>query len=735
MHKILTPFAAAFLLVSCVGKPTPTDDSSSSSIEATSSSQVTVSSQVSSEVVSSQSSQSSVQSSSVQSSSVQSSSVSSSSVSSSSQPPIIVSSSSQQSSSSVQSSSSIQSSSSVQSSAPVSSSSQSSSSAPAIVWKHCSEEKEICAFKGRRQVRFGAGDQWVIKAFDQETPCDNDAFGGDPAPGIKKTCQVPDYVELRDITPEPEPGVTVVPASIPLLSYSAASPETDGNQGDTNGQCRTADPDFKANASGTACILTAINPREWIEYSVQVKTDGVFDFIMNLGADVSDQSVSVLVDGKLVGSVNSPSERKFRMLPVTVWRIPMDAGERTIRIRFNGNDLQMSRFEIKESGFASRTRARFARAADDGLDDTALFEEILSAGGVIDIPAGTYDFKPTGEKAGVNVKLSDKNIHVRADANAVFVSKDVDDDLFNLDANGSSFAANAGNSDKKIDISWHGGKIDIRNSYVSTSVPAKSSNDRVGKLSTTDGLSIRAGVLVNGIAKTKVKSVEIQGLEVLSSDTTYRNAGGDSGVFVSSPDKLDMRWCSFKGSRDAAIYVSASPHDPKLGANFTIEYVDMQDAYDGIASKRGASNVNYSNNRIKNVAVGIVVRTQNGSRTRNIKINNNQIEQAERAIAAEITTTGEIKGNKITRLGAPVAGSATTKNPENSYQGISLRGVTGFVVEDNTIEGVATAREPKVGVEIDKFARNGFTTVNSGTITIKNNTYTRLDKNIEDKTK
>lgn len=60
--------------------------------------------------------------------------------------------------------------------------------APAAAWSHLAGEFESFSASGR--VRFGAGDKWVEADVAGGGVCASSFFGGDPAPGVVKTCQL-----------------------------------------------------------------------------------------------------------------------------------------------------------------------------------------------------------------------------------------------------------------------------------------------------------------------------------------------------------------------------------------------------------------------------------------------------------------------------------------------------------------------------------------------------------------
>jgi Flp pilus assembly pilin Flp len=59
-----------------------------------------------------------------------------------------------------------------------------------LTWTQCARENRFCSFSGTSMVRYGAGTTWVTKTFTNGVTCSNANFG-DPAPGVAKTCQIP----------------------------------------------------------------------------------------------------------------------------------------------------------------------------------------------------------------------------------------------------------------------------------------------------------------------------------------------------------------------------------------------------------------------------------------------------------------------------------------------------------------------------------------------------------------
>lgn len=75
---------------------------------------------------------------------------------------------------------------------------------PPLNWKSCSSEEGLCAFVGETEVRFGAGASWITAIVQGGIPCTRQAFGKDPAPGIKKVCEIAEGVDLAQFK---HPGI------------------------------------------------------------------------------------------------------------------------------------------------------------------------------------------------------------------------------------------------------------------------------------------------------------------------------------------------------------------------------------------------------------------------------------------------------------------------------------------------------------------------------------------------
>jgi hypothetical protein len=103
---------------------------------------------------------------------------------------------------------------------------------PVGIWTNCANENGFCSFSGTAQVRYGAGEVWVIQTHTDGVSCTNAIFG-DPVWGVAKTCQVYQITLSTPIAPPivptSTPPSTLVPTSTPsptLVPTSTPSPIT-----------------------------------------------------------------------------------------------------------------------------------------------------------------------------------------------------------------------------------------------------------------------------------------------------------------------------------------------------------------------------------------------------------------------------------------------------------------------------------------------------------------------------
>ena len=407
---------------------------------------------------------------------------------------------------------------------------------------------------------------------------------------------------------------------------------------------------------------------------------------------------------------------------------------------------------------------------DDGLDDTAAIEtslqEAANKGDTLTIPMGSYNID---DPDGVSVTIQNSDFAIIATGATFIAGSNVNSDIIDFDATSGSFSDRCG-GDGLVDISWTGGELDISKAHLSGTVPQGGSigATSVGSpsASTTDGLSIR-GATGGTSPRAKVGAVTIKDLTVVSAPITevnrtaylenpdtapaidsetdsWRNAGGDSGVFIVGAASALIENSTFFGTRDASIYMSATPYDADLGGNYTMRNNFFYGGFDGISTKRGAQNITMDGNIFVNVvralaieSLGQPLRTTNSQTVERIVdpviITNNTLNGTQRGIQVEAANNVTISGNIIRNHGARIS---MQNNPVRytRYEGIVIEGATNASITNNQILGITGSREDTsttVGITVGRHDGIASSIPSSNIDIAANNIFSALDSNIE----
>jgi hypothetical protein len=57
-------------------------------------------------------------------------------------------------------------------------------------WSRCAGEGQVCRVSGESLVRYGVEGRYAFRLVRDRVRCDNEQFGGDPAPNLRKQCEV-----------------------------------------------------------------------------------------------------------------------------------------------------------------------------------------------------------------------------------------------------------------------------------------------------------------------------------------------------------------------------------------------------------------------------------------------------------------------------------------------------------------------------------------------------------------
>jgi hypothetical protein len=82
------------------------------------------------------------------------------------------------------------------------------------VWQHCAVEGQFCSAPNGAIVRFGSNGQYVSTSGTGPVDCSTRAFGSDPTPGVKKSCQ------YQAVAAAPQAQVVTRPAPPPTQPTS-----------------------------------------------------------------------------------------------------------------------------------------------------------------------------------------------------------------------------------------------------------------------------------------------------------------------------------------------------------------------------------------------------------------------------------------------------------------------------------------------------------------------------------
>lgn len=325
-----------------------------------------------------------------------------------------------------------------------------------------------------------------------------------------------------------------------------------------------------------------------------------------------------------------------------------------------------------------------------------------------------------------------KDLTVDASGASFTAAEGLDGDMISLDII-------VGESDKcpysdgrMANVSWTGGSFQFTDAMNSTTVPIQSRvpSERQGLEPTGDALSIR-GARRNGSntvdADQRINVATVD--DVLMRGTTgsgqnFDDAGGDSGVFMSSVKHGIVKNSEFYGIRDAAIYVSANNDISSMRSRFTLTDNIIRRVFDGISSKRGADQIVMRGNDITDSAVAMSIKENKAGRlASNITIEDNTVIRSVRSILLENSRNVKVNDNDILELGGMVAGSNSPLGGNGRYRGIIMDGLSGTSNEakGNKFEAISSK-------ETVAFSNTKRGNVDNVSFTRTNNTYSNIDQ-------
>jgi hypothetical protein len=155
-------------------------------------------------------------------------------------------------------------------------------------------------------------------------------------------------------TPAPIPGVVQAEYFDEGGEGVAYHDTTTGNRG---GAFRSTDVDIETTAdAGGGYDIGWTKPGEWLQYTVNVTTTGVFDLMLRMASTGSGAALHVLVDdANVTGTIPVPNTGGWQTwTTVTVAQVPLTAGIHRVRLAFDANGStgsvgNINRFELSPS--------------------------------------------------------------------------------------------------------------------------------------------------------------------------------------------------------------------------------------------------------------------------------------------------------------------------------------------------------------------------------------------------
>jgi hypothetical protein len=324
---------------------------------------------------------------------------------------------------------------------------------------------------------------------------------------------------------------------------------------------------------------------------------------------------------------------------------------------------------------------------NNGLSDsTKTIQTILSKGGDIFIPNGTYFFDYAGDDiGGVNVYIK-KTTRITCDTDVYFIARQLDNDMIRF------IISNNGISPGLIDFEWHGGIFNQtlqKNSSVlpfGTNFPVK----LAGKSQTCDGLSIRGSYFINNNSNYGINNCIIDGVQFIAGDH-WLNGGGDSALFVEGCKNVNIQNCKMNGNRDCGIYTSTLPDgkniklDGTLIENKTVITNNIiTNCFHAVACKRSSRHVFISNNNVTNCVRSFALQWLMGDGSLDINIQNNTATKCNVFIQMQKVNGFVVSNNTFTNLGTLLPNN-TIPNAPTSACGIEIDNSTNGIINNNTL--------------------------------------------------
>jgi beta-xylosidase/predicted nucleic acid-binding Zn-ribbon protein len=208
---------------------------------------------------------------------------------------------------------------------------------------------------------------------------------------LRVTIGATDYVNLNYVTfklikelkQEPFHGTAhTIPGRIQAEDYDLGGEglafheaNAEANEGGADYRTDEVDIEETQDTDG-AYNIAYIMQGEWLEYTVNVTSDGVYDLDLRMAADGDDKILHIEMDGKDVsGAINVPNTGGWQTWQtVTVNGINLTAGEHIMRIAFDASYMNLNYVEFRDVITGLLTEATGFRIYPNPFENSSTLE-------------------------------------------------------------------------------------------------------------------------------------------------------------------------------------------------------------------------------------------------------------------------------------------------------------------------------------------------------------------------
>lgn len=151
--------------------------------------------------------------------------------------------------------------------------------------------------------------------------------------------------DISNVASATPAGGGAIPAQIEAENYDNFYDLTAGNAGDPS--CSSTDVDAETTSdTGGGCNIGWTDAGEWLEYDIN-SSGGTFDLVLRLASNKANKTVTVKLDGNVVGTVTAPSTGWQSWGNRTISNVSIPAGPHTLRVEMDTGKTNFNYIDIQ----------------------------------------------------------------------------------------------------------------------------------------------------------------------------------------------------------------------------------------------------------------------------------------------------------------------------------------------------------------------------------------------------